>query len=812
MKEGLMVTPEIGAHTYGTESPAWHIRQLPAGLLYLANEGRSIHLGDSVKLVRYRYLSQPCLYNERKKPESGKRFISEEELEADIKEKIDLALTKLERAQVPLNRKDPFGKEKALRDAEASARALRASYVMLPEGTLIDMGEKFAESQISAGPNLTWSETTEDLISFLPSAKVATPEQQAQYAELIDQLVSYPPGTVWNAIEDRPATPEEEQGAKDGTLPGPLVDIGSSNQKALMKQFYQTNMHLLSPELFAKIKTSIDADQISKSVPKEMVINVVKPPKPLGVKHEDLLKEGKFKVIDENNEVNMSEEEIRASTDFNLDTLVNMAVERPDLIQHFGQWYDTANSYARELSLKFGVPVSLVSALLAQLSPNSAWDKNIYAVEQLLKGRGPKIKDYRRIWDEARTQNWLHTLFPSLIAQPERIGTGQYFENIVKAQRVLDAYLDAGGTIYPNGDAPPDAPKTDFKIDIDDPVLIEWHPSKPNSVKSALKLYKKLSARGWLPRTLSATQMKTLFGTKVARALAKSIPKPTKVPIPLTPEQIQANEEARARGEKRLPHRTKYMTMSDVPPEVEWAYHQDSMQDVIKQGEMMDKILGAMPPDHKAFFMIPPMALTDDWTYDNKPDKPSKRIVSEFMPKVTTFFRAIYDPKGTRFEVVLDGHAINILRGFPKNLKSLKKPSPAVRDMFIKAYIEGAERANVMIRAAVKKRRAIQKSKGQPLEPWPPSITPQALQAITWELWRNMIKVSKEKGGENEPLEVSTSEIDLFNIKPLVEALESGNDDEDEPMVREARFSDSWIRQAAALWDEMERVRTIIWS
>ena len=422
------------------------------------------------------------------------------------------------------------------------------------------------------------------------------------------------------------------------------------------------------------------------------------------------------------------------------------------------------------------------------------------------------------MWDEARSENWLHTLFPSLVSLPERIGTGQYFENIVKAQRLLDAYLESGGTIYPNADAPPDAPKTEFKIDIDDPILVEWRPNDPKSVKAAVKLYKKLSARGWLQRTLSAGQMKTLFGAKVAKALEQSTPKPTKIPIPLTPEQIAENQAARARGDKTVPHRVKYKTMSDVGPEIEWAYHQESMQDVIEQREMMDRVLGAMPADHKAFFMIPPMGLTDDWTYGAKDAKPSKRTVSEYMPKVTSFFRAINDPEGTRFEVVLDGHAINILRGFPKNLKSLKKPTPAVRDVYIKAYIEGAKRVNKMVRAAVSKRRQEQKRKGLPLEPWPPTITPQALQAITWELWRSMIKIKKEKGGENEPLETEQGELNLFKVVPTEAAPEEmvpveavPDEGGEEPMTREARFSSAWLRQAAALWDEMEKVRTIIW-
>jgi hypothetical protein len=81
-----------------------------------------------------------------------------------------------------------------------------------------------------------------------------------------------------------------------------------------------------------------------------------------------------------------------------------------------------------------------------------------------------------------------------------------------------------------------------------------------------------------------------------------------------------------------------------------------------------------------------------------------------------------------------------------------------------------------------------------------------------------MIKIKKEKGGENEPLETEQGELNLFKVVPTEAAPEEmvpveavPDEGGEEPMTREARFSSAWLRQAAALWDEMEKVRTIIW-
>lgn len=98
-------------------------------------------------------------------------------------------------------------------------------------------------------------------------------------------------------------------------------------------------------------------------------------------------------------------------------------------------------------------------------------------------------------------------------------------------------------------------------------------------------------------------------------------------------------------------------------------------------------------------------------------------------PKVEVFYDSLIDPEGLRRSIVLDGHALNIWSGRKVSLKEAIKPSDDLRDEIEDDYREAAARLR---------------------------ISPQALQATTWYVWRfvtdpNNVKPRKgKKNDENE--------------------------------------------------------------
>lgn len=81
-------------------------------------------------------------------------------------------------------------------------------------------------------------------------------------------------------------------------------------------------------------------------------------------------------------------------------------------------------------------------------------------------------------------------------------------------------------------------------------------------------------------------------------------------------------------------------------------------------------------------------------------------------PKVSVFYRSLVDPEGTQRAMVLDGHAINIWRGEKRPLKGLKDPTDSEKETMRADY-------------------------GRVAETW--SITTQAVQAITWYIWKTVV-------------------------------------------------------------------------
>lgn len=78
-------------------------------------------------------------------------------------------------------------------------------------------------------------------------------------------------------------------------------------------------------------------------------------------------------------------------------------------------------------------------------------------------------------------------------------------------------------------------------------------------------------------------------------------------------------------------------------------------------------------------------------------------------PKVTVFYESLLDPDKISHDVVLDGHAINIWRGDKKALHNMKQPTKAERIAMVQDYKKVADITG---------------------------LSPQAIQAITWVIWR----------------------------------------------------------------------------
>lgn len=85
-------------------------------------------------------------------------------------------------------------------------------------------------------------------------------------------------------------------------------------------------------------------------------------------------------------------------------------------------------------------------------------------------------------------------------------------------------------------------------------------------------------------------------------------------------------------------------------------------------------------------------------------------------PKVTVFFKSLIDPVSVEQDMVLDGHAINIWRGAKTNLKGLKNPVGKERELMIKDYQTAAKQLGVSV---------------------------QAIQAVTWYIWKSTGKLTK---------------------------------------------------------------------
>lgn len=119
-------------------------------------------------------------------------------------------------------------------------------------------------------------------------------------------------------------------------------------------------------------------------------------------------------------------------------------------------------------------------------------------------------------------------------------------------------------------------------------------------------------------------------------------------------------------------------------------------------------------------------------------------------PKVTVFYQSLMDPASVEQEMVLDGHAINIWRGEVRPLKELQMPNAAERAQMVADYKAAANAAGLPV---------------------------QAVQAITWYIWKSAIKHSrhaaprKPRQRSDTPARAEVGSADKF-ISQLIMAVE----------------------------------------
>lgn len=158
----------------------------------------------------------------------------------------------------------------------------------------------------------------------------------------------------------------------------------------------------------------------------------------------------------------------------------------PSIVRQQKRWYNQANQDVRAVATKYDVPPSVISAVTAITSPNTQWVDNVHAAEQMVLGKGREVIEYRKYVDEAAVRNWMLRIYPDLFVEKKTLGVMVYLPNVIKAQRVLDAYGASG--------------KKNWTVDIAEPIKLTWDPNDRRAVAEAKKTYDQKVARGWTAR------------------------------------------------------------------------------------------------------------------------------------------------------------------------------------------------------------------------------------------------------------------------------------------------------------------------
>ena len=286
---------------------------------------------------------------------------------------------------------------------------------------------------------------------------------------------------------------------------------------------------------------------------------------------------------------------------------------RPDEMAYWKDWYNFAQEDAYGLADKYNVPMETAAGVIAALSPNVVWEKNVLAAEQMLRGVGEDVIRYRHRMSERAQGDMMATLFPEMFVDTKTLGTFSYLDNIKKAQAVLDQWDEHGYF----DDTPPGE------------YVVSWDPEDDASVQEAHAQY--------------ADAMRKGYSTMYTQGAVK------------TPKNLGLMED--------FDSEAKYMLVRS------------------------------------------PIA----------------------GPKVTAFYKSILEGDRLGDEVVLDGHAMNIWRGAPRQLSEVQVQA-AQRDRMVKDYKRAANVFRYVNEAGEVD-----------------SLTPQQVQAVTWAVWRDAIVDEKKK-------------------------------------------------------------------
>lgn len=228
--------------------------------------------------------------------------------------------------------------------------------------------------------------------------------------------------------------------------------------------------------------------------------------------------------------------DIKVKPDGGLENIVNvLRAATPKEVDYWKHWYIYAREDVQALSKKYGVPEKVVAALVAVLSPNVKWESNIHAAEQMLRGQGQKVIDYRHRLSQEATDNFAARVFPDLYVEKRTLGTFAYLNNIEKAQRILDVWNNHGL----------------FDGRPDEETQLDWSKSSPEErAKSGLQT-KTLYMESETPQHMLMNLWKrgyVIFTTKVGKpsetkagdkADAAASKKTWSKDEPLTPESLE---------------------------------------------------------------------------------------------------------------------------------------------------------------------------------------------------------------------------------------------------------------------------------
>jgi len=146
---------------------------------------------------------------------------------------------------------------------------------------------------------------------------------------------------------------------------------------------------------------------------------------------------------------------------------------RPDEIEYWKRWYDIAQADVMKLAKQHRKPPGVVAGIVAALSPNAAWEQNIYAAQRVLEGHGKKQLDSEDRATAAGATDIYKRVYPELDHKPDKLGVFTYSDNIRKAQNILDAYERSGK----------------WEDDLGKRVQLEWNPKNQRDVARAERAF-----------------------------------------------------------------------------------------------------------------------------------------------------------------------------------------------------------------------------------------------------------------------------------------------------------------------------------